>query len=129
MRFTSLPLSFWGYALETACMILNKVPSKSVKKRSYEIQTGRKPTLSYLRVQGCPAYVKHSQTNKLSPRSDKYYFIGYPKEIRGYYFYHPIEQKVFIGLQATFLEKEFLGDGIVTAKVELNEVQQVEDLT
>ena len=122
MGFTSLPLSFWGYALETAYIILNKVPSKSIEKIPYEIWTRHKLTLSYLRVWGCPAYVKHSQTDKLSLRSDKYYFIGYPKETRDYYFYHPIEQKMFVGLKATFLEKEFLGEEIVTTKVELNEV-------
>ena len=36
---------------------------------------------------------------------------------------------MFVGLKTTFLEKEFLGEGIVVAKVELNEVQQIEDLT
>ena len=34
---------------------------------------------------------------------------------------------VFINLKATFLEKEFLGEGIVASKVELDEVQQVEN--
>ena len=36
---------------------------------------------------------------------------------------------MFVGLKVTFLEREFLGEGIVAAKVELNEVQEVEDLT
>ena len=84
MGFTSLPLSFWDYALETAYMILNNVPSKSVEKIPYEIWTGRKPTLSYLRVWGCLAYVKRFQTDKLSPWSDKCYFIGYPKVVFGW---------------------------------------------
>ena len=30
MSLTDLPLSFWGYALETAAFTLNKAPSKSV---------------------------------------------------------------------------------------------------
>ena len=51
------------------------------------------------------------------------YFIMYPKEIRNYYFYHLVEQKVFLGLKNFFLEKEFLDEGIIVAKVELNEVQ------
>ena len=33
---------------------------------------------------------------------------------------------MFIGLKAIFLEKEFLGEEIIAAKVELNEVQQEE---
>ena len=50
MGFASLSISFWGYALETAYYILNKVPSKSVAKTPYEIWTGRKPVLAHLRV-------------------------------------------------------------------------------
>ena len=34
---SDLPLSFWGYALETAAFTLNRVPSKSVDKTPYEI--------------------------------------------------------------------------------------------
>ena len=58
MSFTDLPMSFWGYALETATHTLNRVPSKSVDKTPYELWNGRKPILSYLRVWGCEAYVK-----------------------------------------------------------------------
>ena len=122
MGFATLPLSFLGYVLETACYLLNDILSKSIVSTPYEIWTGHKPTVSYFRFWGCPAYIKHFQTDKLGLWSDKYYFIGYPKETRGYYFYHPIEQKVFVGLKATFLEKEFFGKGIIAAKVELNEV-------
>ena len=87
MGFAGLPISLWGYALESACYLLNRVPSKSVAKTPYEIWIGRKPVLSHLWVWGCPSYVKHLITDKLGPRSDKYNFIGYPKEIKGYYFY------------------------------------------
>ena len=87
MEFADLLVSFWGHALESACYLLNRVPSKSVDKILYEIWTGCKPTLSYLRVWGCPAYVKHLQIDKLGPKSDRYLFVGYPKESKGYYFY------------------------------------------
>ena len=95
----------------------------------YEIWIGCKPVLSHLRVWGCPAYVKHLITDKLGPRSDKCYFIGYPKETKGYNFYLADEQKVFVSLKAIFLEKEFLGEGIVASKVELKEVRQVKKST
>ena len=39
MSQSDLPISFWGYALETIAFILNRVPSKSVEKTSYEIWT------------------------------------------------------------------------------------------
>ncbi|GJV32779.1 hypothetical protein Tco_1393179 [Tanacetum coccineum] len=37
MNLTTLPLSFWDYALETATRILNKVPTKKVDKTPYEL--------------------------------------------------------------------------------------------
>ncbi|GJX39895.1 retrotransposon protein, putative, ty1-copia subclass, partial [Tanacetum coccineum] len=53
MNFTTLPLSFWDYALESATRILNM---------------------------GCEALVKRDTLDKLHQRSVKCIFIGYPKE-------------------------------------------------
>ena len=102
---------------------------RSVIKTPYEIWTGCKPALSHLRVWGCPTYVKRLVTDKLGPRSDKCTFIWYPKETKGYFFYHADEQKVFVNLKATFLEKNFIGEETITSKVELDEVQLVEGST
>ena len=52
MSQSDLPLSFWGYALETAAFTLNRVPSKSVDKTPYEIWTGKTPNLSFLKIWG-----------------------------------------------------------------------------
>ena len=85
-----LSISFWGYALETAAYILNKVLSKFITSTPYEIWKGKRPSFKHLKIWGCSAYVKNIEGNKLSSRSDKYRFVGYPKESIGYYFYHPI---------------------------------------
>ena len=58
MSLTDLPVSFWGYALETAVFILNRAPSKSVETTPYEVWHGTKPKMSFLKVWGCEAYVK-----------------------------------------------------------------------
>jgi hypothetical protein len=50
MSLTDLPLSFWGYALETAAFTLNRAPSKSVEMTPYELWFGAKPKLSFLKV-------------------------------------------------------------------------------
>nr|GEW40223.1 hypothetical protein [Tanacetum cinerariifolium] len=52
MNLTTLPKSFWGYALETAARILNMVPTKKVERTPYEIWHEKTPKLSYLRVWG-----------------------------------------------------------------------------
>ena len=40
MSYTSLPRSFWGYALETAAYTLNRVPTKAADKTPYELWNG-----------------------------------------------------------------------------------------
>ena len=80
MSLTDLPLSFWGYALETAAFTLNRAPSKSVETTPYELWYGKRPKLSFLKVWGCDAYVKKLQPEKLEPKVEKCVFIGYPKE-------------------------------------------------
>ena len=87
--FTELPISFWGYALETVAYILNRVPSKSISSTPYELWRGKKFNLKYLKIWGCPAYVKKNFGHKLDARADKYLFIGYPRDSIGYLFYQP----------------------------------------
>ena len=76
MSHTNLPASFWGYAIETATLILNRDPTKKVNKTPYGIWYGKNPNLSYLKVWGCEAYVKCEALSKLEPRSEKYIFVG-----------------------------------------------------
>ena len=51
MSQSDLPISFWGYALETAAFILNRVPSKAVEKTPYEIWTEKHPVYLFLRFE------------------------------------------------------------------------------
>lgn len=106
---TELPLYFWGHALQTAALTLNIVPSKSVEKTPHELWTGKKPTLKFLKVWGCEAYIKRMISNKLEPKADKCFFIGYPKEtINGYSFWHKLTNTIIVKKGAVFLEREFL---------------------
>ena len=122
MSLTDLPLSFWGYALETAAFMLNRAPSKSVETTPYELWFGKKPKLSFLKVWGCDAYVEKFHPDKLEPKSEKCVFIKYPKEIVGYTFYHRSEGKTFVAKNGSFLEKKFLSKEVCGRKVELDEV-------
>ena len=104
MSQTSLPLSFWGFALESVAFILNKTLSKLVYKTPYKIWTGKCSSLSFLKVWGCDVYVKRLISEKLAPKLDKCIFVDYPKETKGYYFYIPSENKVFVARKGVFLE-------------------------
>ena len=96
MSHAELPNSLWGYALLTAAYTLNRVPSKAVEKTPYEMWNGRKPNVGHLKIWGCEAYIKRLMSTKLDQRSDKCFFVGYPKETRGYYFYKPSEGTIVV---------------------------------
>ncbi|KAJ9560965.1 hypothetical protein OSB04_006125 [Centaurea solstitialis] len=118
---SSLPVSFWGHALETTAHILNRVPTKSVEKTPYEMWTGKKPKFSFLKIWGCEVYVKRPTSEKLKPKSDKCFFVGYPKTTVGYYFYDPTENKVFIARNGEFLKDKFLSTENTRNDVDLQE--------
>ena len=58
MYLTDLPLSFWGYALETAAFTFNRAPSKSIETTTYELWFSSKPKMSFLKAWSCDAYMK-----------------------------------------------------------------------
>ncbi|GJR03817.1 retrotransposon protein, putative, ty1-copia subclass [Tanacetum coccineum] len=99
MSQTTLPKSFWDYALESAACILNMVPTKKVDKTPYEIWHGQAP---------------------------KCIFIGYPKETMGYSFYNPSENKVFVARNAEFFESNLI-DQEASGSLEDLEIIQEED--
>ncbi|KAK0607649.1 hypothetical protein LWI29_018134 [Acer saccharum] len=122
LSYSTLPISFWGYALQTAIYILNDVPSKSVPKTPHELWTGRKPSLQHLRIFGCPAHVLKGKTEKMESNSETCIFVGYPKETKGYYFYSPSDLKVFVSTNAKFLEKDYMNDFVPRSRIILNEM-------
>ncbi|GJU68630.1 retrotransposon protein, putative, ty1-copia subclass [Tanacetum coccineum] len=93
MNLTTLSLSFWDYALESATRILNMVPTKKVDKTPYEFWYGKVPNLSYL------------------------------KETMGYYFYFPPENKIFVARYAGFFEKNLITQEVSGRAIDLEEIQ------
>ena len=120
--YSSLPTTFWGYALQTAVYILNVVPSKSVPKTPLELWNGCKPSLHHFCIWGCPAHVLKGKTEKLESRSELCLFVGYPKETRGGLFYSPSEKKVFVSTYATFLEYDYMTNYKPRSKIVIEEL-------
>jgi hypothetical protein len=94
---TSLPLNIWGEALKIATYILNQVPTKAANKTPYELWTGRKSSLQYFRILGCPAEPRpyRPQEKKLDERTVSCYFIGYAERSRWYKFYDLTNRIIF----------------------------------
>src|SRR3954463_655398 len=102
MSLTDLPLSFWGYALETVAFTLNRAPSKCVEKTPYELWFRNKPKPSFIKVWRCDVYVKKLHPDKLETKAENAFFIGYHKETIGYSFHHISEGKVFVAKNGSF---------------------------
>ena len=65
MSYSTLPISFWGYALNTAMYLLKLVPSKFVPKTLVKLWNGRKPSMRHLHIWGCLARVLKGKSDKL----------------------------------------------------------------
>nr|GEV64818.1 retrovirus-related Pol polyprotein from transposon TNT 1-94 [Tanacetum cinerariifolium] len=89
----------------------NRTLLDMVDMTPYEVWHGQAPKMSYLKVWGCEALVKHgtlTKHDKLEPISIKCIFVGYPKETMGYSFYYPPENKVFVAQNAEFFENSLI---------------------
>jgi hypothetical protein len=64
-------------------------------------------------------------SDKLTQKLDKCFFVGYPRETKGYYFYNKAESKVFVARNGVFMEKEFFSKGVGGSKVQLEEIQEI----
>ncbi|KAJ9551125.1 hypothetical protein OSB04_015170 [Centaurea solstitialis] len=124
MSRATLPMSFWGYALETAAHILNLVPTKKVAKTPSEMWTGTCPSLAHIKVWGCEVFVRRETNDKLEPRAEKCLFVGYPYKSFGYIFYKPSENKVFVARRGVFLERELISKEDSGSNIDLEEIQE-----
>ena len=107
MSYSTLPISFWGYALNTTMYLLNLVPWKSVPKTTVELWIGCKPSMGHLSIWDCPAHVLKGKSNKLQPKTEVVFFVGYPKGTVGGLFYSHKDNKVFVSTNAKFLENDY----------------------
>ena len=74
MSLTDLPLSFWGYALNTAASTLKRAPSKSVETTQYELWFGNQ-SCRFLKFGVAILIRKKFHPDKLKPKSEKCVFI------------------------------------------------------
>jgi hypothetical protein len=87
---------------------------------------GKKPSLNYLRVWGCPAEAKlfNPQQKKLDNKTVSCYFIGCPDKSKGYRFYCPDRLTKFIETrQAVFLEDAGISGSFPRREINLEEIR------
>ena len=124
LSYSTLPISFWGYALNTVMYLLNLEPLKSVPKTLVELWNGRKPSMRHLHIWGCPAHVLKGKSNKLQSKTKVVFFVGYPKGTVGGLFYSHKDNKVFVSTNAKFLENDYMNDYTPRSRVVLAEMNE-----
>jgi hypothetical protein len=98
---------FWAEAVDTACYLVNRSPSSTLDDMTpHEVWTGKKPSLTHLRVFGCDAYVHIPKENrsKLDKKDEKCIFIGYKDGLKGYKLWNPETKKVVYSRDVVFRE-------------------------
>ncbi|GJW81925.1 copia LTR rider [Tanacetum coccineum] len=82
-----LPRTLWAEAACTAAYLINRSPSKTIKKKTpIEIWSGHPSDYEMLRTFGCVA-CSHVKQGKLEPRAVKCVLLGYPEGVNGYKLY------------------------------------------
>lgn len=69
--------------------------------------TGKKPSLYFLKIWGCEAFVKRLKSDKLTAQLNKFILVGYPRENLGYYCYNREEGKVLLLGMVSLSRKSF----------------------
>ncbi|KAK2993848.1 hypothetical protein RJ640_027325 [Escallonia rubra] len=108
LKSKNLPKEFWAEAVVCAVYLSNRSPTRSVWNQTpQEAWSGYKPSVSHLKVFGSIAYVHvpDQQRKKLDDKSEKFIFIGYSQESKGYKLYNPVDKKMKVSRDVTFDEK------------------------
>nr|GEY21042.1 hypothetical protein [Tanacetum cinerariifolium] len=104
-----LPTIFWSEAVATACYVLNRVlVTKPHHKTLYELLTGDKPSISYLKPFGCQVTILNTSDplGKFDKKSDKGYIIRYSISSKAYRVYNLVSRKIEETMNLKFLKNK-----------------------
>ncbi|WVY93382.1 hypothetical protein V8G54_032470 [Vigna mungo] len=106
-----VPSRFWGDAVLTACYLINRMPSSVLdNKIPHSVLFPQDPLHPLpLKVFGSTCFVHDFSPglDKLSPRSHKCVFLGFPRSQKGYKCFSPSLNRHFISADVTFDESSF----------------------
>ncbi|KAK9063535.1 hypothetical protein SSX86_017405 [Deinandra increscens subsp. villosa] len=82
----NFPTKFWGECVLTATHVINRLPSDVIENKTpYELLYNEKPDYERMKVFGCLAYYKSTETkgDKFVERGRPGIFLGYPQGPKG----------------------------------------------
>nr|GEZ08007.1 hypothetical protein [Tanacetum cinerariifolium] len=98
---------FWTEAVATACYVLNRVlVAKRHNKTPYELLTGDKPAIGYLKPFGCQVTILNTSDylGKFDEKADEGYIVGYSITGKAYRVYNLVTGKIVETINIKFLE-------------------------
>lgn len=109
LKGMNMPLWFWGEAVRHSVYLLNRLPTRALSKQTpQQVWSGKKPSLKYVRVFGCIAYMKvpAAHTKKLDDRSKVVVNLGKEAGTKAYRLYDPSTKSVVVSRDVRFDEKK-----------------------
>jgi len=105
----TMPRCFGADSLATACYVRNRLPVCPLNVSPHEKWFGKKPNVKHIRVFGCVAYaLKPSvEQKKVTAKSEKMRFIGYPFGTKGYRLFDEKKHRVVVRRDVVFNEADF----------------------
>ncbi|GJS38250.1 ribonuclease H-like domain-containing protein [Tanacetum coccineum] len=104
-----LPIPFWAEAVNTACYVLNRVlVTKPQNKTPYELLIGKSPSISFMRLFGCPLTILNTldSLGKFDGKSDEGYLLGYFTSCKAFIVYNKRTKRVEENLHINFLKDQ-----------------------
>ncbi|KAK1650674.1 hypothetical protein QYE76_068479 [Lolium multiflorum] len=101
------PHNFWGEAISTAVHYSNRLFLRPLhNKTPYELLTGNKPNVMYIRVFGCKCLVKNNEgkLGKFETRTIEGIFVGYAENSHAYRYYNRSSGTIEVSCDVVFLE-------------------------
>nr|GFB98146.1 retrovirus-related Pol polyprotein from transposon TNT 1-94 [Tanacetum cinerariifolium] len=101
------PTIFWTEAVATACYVLNRVlVAKPHNKTPYELLTGDKPAIGYLKPFGCQVTILNTSDylGKFDEKVDEGYIVRYSIPGKAYRVYNLVTGKIVETINIKFLE-------------------------
>lgn len=101
----------WAEAVAAAAYVKDRTPTASFKESAtpYERWYEKKPNVSHLKVFGCIAYahIPDSRRQKLDKKAEKFRFVGYSMESKGYRLLDDKALNIVVRRDVVFNEKDF----------------------
>jgi len=126
---SALPRCFWADSLATACYVRNRLPVCPLNVSPHEKWYGKKPSVKHMRVFGCVAYAlkPDGERKKMTAKSEKMRFIGYPFGTKGYRLYDEQKHRVVVRRDVVFNEADFGKQQPVVDPVDVRTTESSED--